>query len=224
MTPPLVSVLCPTRGRPKSLERALRSLTITASDPENFEFILRMDDDDPSYNTVTLPKATIITGEPRGYNGTNIYFTECAAAASGRWLWLWNDDALQVTYDWDTIIASYGDGFRTISPRTNMWPIPNQRMSIFPIIPKRWYEIFGYLSPHTATDTWIGDVAFGAGVAIEDDHRIFAFHDRADATGNNDDATRAVFLATYRGAADYWLPPNQAAIAHDVAILQRALA
>jgi len=56
-------------------------------------------------------------------------------------------------------------------------------------VPRQWFELFGYLSPHQLTDTWCSYLGYM--LDIMQDIDVDVLHDRADLTGNNHDATFA---------------------------------
>lgn len=177
----MISVLCPSRGRPEALARALASLRNHAEHPYEFEFLVRLDRDDP--RLAEYPESVV--GEPLGYAGLNTYYHDLAERAQGDWLLLWNDDALMLTDDWDAMIGRRR-AFRLLGPRCAEHDLP---YSIVPVVPRRWFEKLGHLSLNTQIDAWLGAVAHELGIFRWLPVEIT--HDRADLTGNNDDATFA---------------------------------
>jgi len=59
--------------------------------------------------------------------------------------------------------------------------------SIFPIVPREWLDLLGYLSPHSLSDAWLSQQAY----LLDNYERIpvWVTHDRFDLTGNNKDDT-----------------------------------
>ena len=45
----IISVICPSRGRPVRLRTMMQSALVTAKEPENIEFCVWIDSDDNSY-------------------------------------------------------------------------------------------------------------------------------------------------------------------------------
>ena len=59
--------------------------------------------------------------------------------------------------------------------------------SIFPIVPREWYELFGFFSRHQMIDAELSQIAYMLDIMkiVE----IYVTHDRHDLTGNNNDLT-----------------------------------
>lgn len=190
-----ISVLLPTRGRTQSLQTAVMSLIDLSEKPEDIEILVAFDEDDKeSYdffkkNTEPLISArgtsyTCFEFERLGYLRLNEYINALAAESQGRWLMFWSDDAIMETPGWDKIISDIDD-FKVLRiPTHNHHPY-----AIFPIVPREWYQLFGYVSDHQLTDSWCSQVAYLVDIMHNVDIKVT--HDRADLTGNNDDETYA---------------------------------
>lgn len=218
MSQPLISVLLPSRGRPAGLRRSLQSLRDRAQ-PGAIEFLLRFDEDDEASLSETWSEADtrVFVGVRHGYLGLHHYVNELCAKAKGRWLFLWNDDALMETDRWDEVIASYGDRFLLLNADSNHG---NHALGscIFPIVPRRWVETTGHFSLSNHNDTWVEVVAKQLGVVEPVPIRIL--HDRVDLTGNNDDETARERQFT---TAEFFGPLIQSQIQADIAVLQAVL-
>ena len=59
--------------------------------------------------------------------------------------------------------------------------------AIFPIVPREWYRLLGYLSPHQINDAWISQTGYI--LNIVQNIPVKCHHDRFDLTGNNADDT-----------------------------------
>jgi hypothetical protein len=57
--------------------------------------------------------------------------------------------------------------------------------SIFPIVPKEWYNLIGHLSLHQLNDAWLSQIAWMLDIVKQ--IPVEVLHDRADLTGNNKD-------------------------------------
>jgi len=68
-TPGLISILLPTRQRPKQLVRMAESVIQTASRPDLIEVVTWIDDDDRSYDGVGFDLDWIEVSGPRTLNG-----------------------------------------------------------------------------------------------------------------------------------------------------------
>lgn len=177
-----ISVLVPSRERPELLARSIESLG-----QADLEVLLALDDDDPRLDDYA-GIGTAVVGSRHGYGRLQRYYNELAARASGEWLLLWNDDCVMQTENWSKIVAAYDGKMVVLNPRTNHdnWAID---MNVFPIFPRKMVELMGHVSLHVHNDSWIEYVARDAGIMVR--VPITIHHDRADLTGNNDDAVYA---------------------------------
>jgi hypothetical protein len=90
-----------------------------------------------------------------GYIRLNEYLNTLAGHSRGRWLFFWGDDAIMESQGWDSRIAEVQD-FRVLRiPTHNLHPY-----AIWPIVPREWYELFGYISAHQLTDTWCSQIGY----------------------------------------------------------------
>lgn len=189
-----VSILLPTRGRAESLERSVKSLFDLSSNPSKIQIMLGFDNDDAvgvsHFKEELQPwldknkiAYTAMSFTPMGYIRLNEYVNALAKASDANWLVFWNDDAVMETKDWDKEIVQYTGQFKLLAFHTHN----DHPYSIFPIVPNKWLEILGYLSPHQISDAWLSQQAYMLDIwqRIEVD----VLHDRHDLTGNNNDST-----------------------------------
>ena len=195
MTPKYnIAILLPTRGRAEMLERSLKSLVELAHQPELVQIMLAFDKDDDvgvkHFAEVVQPwlkenkiNYTAMKFEPLGYIRLNEYVNTLAKNSDARWLVFWNDDAVMQTQGWDSEIVKYHGEFKLLAFHTHH----DHPYSIFPIVPRAWLDLLGYLSPHQISDAWLSQQAYMLDIwqRIEVD----VLHDRHDLTGNNNDAT-----------------------------------
>jgi len=185
-----VSVLVPTRGRPKMMFKALKSLWSTQSKQDGVEYMIALDDDDQEsidyFEKTIIPymeKKDIdyeVHVVPRwGYSRLNEYLNYLAARANGAWYLFFNDDAIMKTKDWDLVIDRHGRDFKILRVKDNM----EHPYAIFPIIPHDYYVLTGSISPQQMTDAWVSQVAYLCDI-MENEYDIEIFHDRHDITGN----------------------------------------
>jgi glycosyltransferase involved in cell wall biosynthesis len=190
-----ITVLLPTRGRPELLEKSIKSLMSKATNPKDIEIMLGLDEDDTA--TTEYIKETIAPYlqelgvearanifKPLGYENLHTYVNTLAGAATGEWLFFWNDDGLMETQGWDDVINSYTGQFKLLAPRDNHNGHP---YAIFPVVPRDWYILVGHLSQNAQNDAWLSHIAYMLDVFERID--VEFIHDRADITGNNDDET-----------------------------------
>jgi len=188
-----IAVLLATHKRTDALHRSVFSLIDQAQDLDTIQFLFAIDENDHigmdyflEHVQPVLDQRNInyqaIAFEPLGYMGLNRYYNELAKNADADWLWVWCDDAICTTPNWDQRIRECTGEFRLLKVHTHN----EHPYSIFPIYPAEWHETLGYLSRHQLIDAECSQIAYFLDVMkiIE----IDVTHDRADLTGNNQDA------------------------------------
>lgn len=117
---PLVSALIPTRHRLMRLIKTVESLYSNADDQSCIQCILKIDDDDaetdmgfPSDRFPNVVKVKSPRG--KGYNDMGRFATEAAAAATGHWCFIIDDDCWiykkpGATKGWDTLLREVPQG------------------------------------------------------------------------------------------------------------------
>lgn len=107
----LISILMPTRNPYDGLHRALSSIKKTATNFSEVEICLRIDDDD-TQRLSELPKLKeefdvkeFIGPRGEGYNNMGGFLNDLAKIATGRWSWLFDDDAW-IEGDWQGQLQS----------------------------------------------------------------------------------------------------------------------
>ena len=151
-----LSILLPTRGRPSLVYRLLDSLSQTASDTENMEVILYLDEDDIpsheiSYPFLKMTKLIRPVGEPMGK-----MIRECYKASHGRYLIIMNDDAVFRTKGWDLSAMEAFSRF----PDDVAFVYTNdldrgRRMPTFPILSRKVCELTGGVCPDEYLNLYI---------------------------------------------------------------------
>lgn len=189
-----IAVVLPTRGRTDALDVSLMSLVDNCADPKRIQYLLAFDNDDQEsidyFKEHIAPKIeaagsawSALAFDPVGYARLNEYINVLASEASANWIFFWNDDALMHSKDWDKTITKETGMFNVLRiPTHNEHPY-----AIFPIVPRDWYLLFGYLSLHQLSDAWISQIGYMLDIVKNID--IDVTHDRADLTGNNADDT-----------------------------------
>jgi hypothetical protein len=206
-----ISILLPTRGRTQQLKHSVDSLLTTADDPESIEWLFGFDNDDTDtyhwFAENVIPDIesagctyTCLQFEPFGYERLHVYVNQLAAVAEGNWLVFWNDDAVMVDPHWDTVINSHTGEFCLQAFDThNLHPY-----SIFPIVPREWFEVIGHLSDHQLNDAWLSQIAWILDIVRRIDIRVD--HNRYDLTGQNNDTTfqnRRIFEGNVADPRDF---------------------
>lgn len=215
----LISVLCPSRGRPDSLARSIATLRSLAAYPERIEYLVAADPDDPDTcdNARTIGAACWIAPERYGYHQLNLYYNELARLSGGDWLLLWNDDADMETPHWDSRIRDLPPEIIVADLQTAHSP----HLCTFPAVRRAAVEVVGAFSPVTChCDTWWQDIArrLGAIRPVE----VHVNHRRADLTGEHKDQTWVDSRGGYR-TVDYYDEPIQAAITVAASHIKEAL-
>jgi hypothetical protein len=187
-----VAVLLPTRSRTSALTDSVTSIVSQARDISRIEILFGFDDDDtvgldhfggviqPFLNdhNVTYHAQAF---ESMGYAGLNRYYNHLARSASADWLFVWNDDAVMNTPGWDQVIESYTGQFKLLKVHTHN----DHPYSIFPIVPKSWYDLFGHLSRHQMIDAELSQMAYCLDlIEIVD---IDVTHNQVELTKNSSD-------------------------------------
>jgi hypothetical protein len=166
----MISVLCPTRGRPGSVVRLANSIRATATGP--VELVLAVDDDDPTAEQVLALAGPASGGLVRAWVGPRTmhsdYWNRCAEIAHHDVLMQCGDDIVFRTPGWDTavlqaftpypdkIVLVYGDdGFQ------------RERLATHGFLHRRWMDTVGYFVPpyfaSDYSDLWLTEVAAALG-------------------------------------------------------------
>jgi hypothetical protein len=194
----LISVLLPTRNRTALAKRSVTSLLSLCADPTQVEIVVAFDEDDldsaeffqslqwHSFIKDTGAQSQICCCPAWGYSGLNHYYTAMAKQSQGRWFMIWNDDAVMRTAGWDQHVADHKDFVGMLHMATENF---KPTLTLFPLIPQVWMDLFGEISQHQLNDSWIQDICHEADAVQK--IPVTVFHDRYDVTGNNFDSTYA---------------------------------
>ena len=218
----MISVLIPSRGRPKSLAESAASLLDLAANPDQVEILVALDPDDAGpYADLRLgPQVTFWTAPERyGYMRLERYYNHLATMAKGDWLLgTWNDDARMLTQGWDAIIEAQDPAVLWLGCTTmgggNFWPA----------WPAAWTKALGHVALVSNVDVWMSEI--GRRLGRERQVPVEVFHDRKDVTGGHDDATYAegrAVLGSWANHPDYDTPDNRAARIRDTVTIRRLL-
>lgn len=120
---PLLSVLIPTRGRPRQLWDAVDSLLRGMEDPRQIEFLLKCDDDDqPTLDMLERLGEGLkqhgsclkvdISPRGRGYADIGTHLDYLASQSCGDFIVNWIDDARLLTAPLDTYFANLPGGWK----------------------------------------------------------------------------------------------------------------
>ena len=162
-----IAVLLPTRSRTDALTTSVASIVNLANDVSHIQLLFGFDNDDQTglnhFKTVIQPflDKHDVTYEAHafnsmGYAGLNRYYNHLAKSTSADWLFVWNDDAVMETQGWDTVIEQYTGEFKLLKVHTHN----DHPYSIFPIVPRAWYDLMNHLSRHQMIDAELSQLAF----------------------------------------------------------------
>ena len=150
----ICSCLIPSRGRFDQLVRAVNSLRATAASVNNFEVLIRLDDDDVASTSriaevESLCNVKVLVGPTfEGYSSIDpIFLTELAKIAVAPWCWILNDDMTIEGGKWDEKlmqIPTTGYIVQTEFFRLNQSVYHLCEGGNFPCVPTRCWEIFGW--------------------------------------------------------------------------------
>lgn len=145
---PTLSLIVPTRGRPRPLRRFLRSLAATTLRPSRVEVVLVVDADDPASHRVRFPglNVCVVVGPPGRTMGE--LNRAGAAAARGEYLMLLNDDVVARTRGWDAAVlaaaARFPDRIGLVHVNDTL---VRDHLCVFPLVSRRYCEAAGGVCP-----------------------------------------------------------------------------
>jgi len=162
-----IAVLLPTRSRTDALTASVTSIVNLANDISRIQLVFGFDDDDRiglAHFTKAIQPMLDKHGvsyeaqsfKSMGYAGLNRYYNHLAKSTSADWLFVWNDDAVMETQGWDSVIEQYTGKFKLLKVHTHN----DHPYSIFPIMPRAWYDLMNHLSRHQMIDAELSQLAF----------------------------------------------------------------
>lgn len=167
----MISVCCPTRGRPESMRRLVESVRATADGP--VEIIFYLDDDDPDSAAMAAHLGTAgLYGQVMHIIGKRITMSDTwnvlARHAAYEILMACGDDVVFRTAGWDTQVCA---AFAAVDDRIVLVHgddlVHGPRLATHPFLHRRWINAVGYLVPDgfsaDHTDTWVQEVADALG-------------------------------------------------------------
>lgn len=157
----MISLLCPSRGRPQNLRRMIESVRAVSTIMS--EVVVYVDDDDTAYSDLALFSDICIFRGPRICHSD--YWNKCAERASGDYLMMVGDDCVFKTPGWDQMVEQ---AFAVCPDKILMvhgddCAPAGKWFATHPIISRRWVEICGRFTgpwfPGDFADQWIQDIA-----------------------------------------------------------------
>jgi len=158
----LISILIPTRNRPKNVKRVVSSAFATASKPNKIEFLFYVDEDDKSFPSgFTNEKIKLING-PRIWISLalNVLYTR----SRGEIIMYCGDDVVFRTKEWDDIIRNEFDKVpdKICLVHTNDGILHSKDIARHGFLHRKWFKTLG--SPFPAlrgmpNDLWCSETA-----------------------------------------------------------------
>jgi len=203
----MISVLIPTRGRIKEVLKVVANLYGTATNKQNIEILLRIDDDDEESTMAVrnMPDYVDVFVGPRyrGYLDMHKYVNELCEQAQGDLYLLWNDDVYMKDDGWD---VKYGEALEG----KNIACLQIATGTQFPAITPKLYDLLGHFSTHCANDSYIEYVCKDTGIMKHINVEVNHLHEEME------DQTRDDFLKiSKRQHAEFWGKEIQADIRRD---------
>lgn len=181
----ICSVLIPSRKRYEYLYASVEKLINTASNPENIEILIRIDNDDKDTisKIATFPKdwniMWVVGNRYDGYKDLHIMFDELCRLSTGEFYWLWNDDVIVKSDGWDDVLREFINKLCVIRTMHRTWTDGYE----VPIVSKMIYNITGHFSLFTYNDDYIHHLIeeikkeyFNFDIRINDKSKLYVEH------------------------------------------------
>lgn len=169
MSRPLISILCPTRGRPNQVRELIHTALLTATYPDQIQFVFYVDEDDKhGAETIGIleqfdphPTSAVISG-PRIV--LSAMWNRCYEQARADVLMQCGDDIRFRTRDWDTAVLAqflrFPDRIVLVHGQDG---IQGATIATHGFIHRRWVQQVGYFVPplfaSDYNDLWLTYVA-----------------------------------------------------------------
>jgi hypothetical protein len=165
----MISLLCPTRGRPHGVRRLLDSLVATASGAD-WRLWLYVDDDDPAraeYGEL-LDSGVLLTIVFGSRLVLSDYWNVLARIARGDIMGMVGDDTVFRSQGWDALLertfAEYPDGIAFVYGKDGF---RDELHGSQGFVTRKWVDTLGkFTTPdfsHDYCDTWMNDIAEAVG-------------------------------------------------------------
>lgn len=163
----MITILCPSRGRPREFKRMVESAIQTAHDPDNLRFMLFLGTDDPSLGTYSrdLKNVTIFVGQPwSAVMASNYLYTKAKELLPQTRLFMVGaDDMVFSTPLWDKALM---DEYDKCDSKIHVYCLRDSRDvngTPHPIVTAGFANALGYFLPpiflHWFVDSWVVDIA-----------------------------------------------------------------
>lgn len=161
----MISILCPTRGRPNNMRRLFESVYSTA-DSKDIEIIFYIDADDGPSIDMALELGTSSIVGPRIV--LSEMWNRCYEMSRGGILMHCGDDIIFRSDSWDTLVLK---AFDEVSDKILLVygrdGLQDEGLGTHTFMHRKWAETVGYFVPpyfsSDYNDTWLNDVAIAIG-------------------------------------------------------------
>lgn len=171
------SVILPTRDRVPGVLALIDSLNEMTSELTKLEMFIKIDADDANslsardqmVDHAQFPVEVLVDDRLEGYCSLNVFVNRMAKMATGRWLWMLNDDVTVATKGWDDILRGIEESRHTrMGVIRCSYPYPEKERghnpnNIFPIVSKELTQLIGHYSLTMYNDAYIDNVGEKAG-------------------------------------------------------------
>jgi glycosyltransferase involved in cell wall biosynthesis len=160
----MISILCPTRGRPSNMRRLYESAYATSD--TNLEFVFYIDDDDTESAAMAEELGVVTVVGPRIV--LSEMWNKCYEVSSGHILMHCGDDIVFRSGGWDTLVLKafneVSDNILLVYGRDGL---QDENLGTHTFMHRKWAETVGYFVPpyfsSDYNDTWLNDVAVSIG-------------------------------------------------------------
>lgn len=162
----MISILCPSRGRPDRFRAMLDSLYATCANPYGIEVVARLDHDDPTTPQYPKPDGEYLSYIMRARTKfRGVLWNDCYAHARGDIVMHAGDDQIFRTPAWDAMIE---DAYLRCPDRILMVHGSDdgqhfEKFGAILCLSRRWVDTVGYVTPPQLVgdgcDDWLNELA-----------------------------------------------------------------
>lgn len=190
----MITILCPTRGRPAQFQRMVNSARDTAHNPENVRVLFYVGNDEALLQSYRhdMPNCTMLIGHPwSAVMASNYLAMRCAEFFPDTKLYMVGaDDMVFATPHWDKALT---DAYEALQDKTHVFSLRDSRDSYgtpHPILTHEFVTAMGYFLPpiflHWFVDSWTVDIAKSNG-CFTHLHDYLLIHDKPSDRGVKDE-------------------------------------
>lgn len=161
----------------KSLNNFEIIIKVDYDDYETLDFIKEFTNEN---NNISF----IVNSRQKGYSSLHEHFNDMFKMAKGKYVTVIGGDVLMLTPNWNSLLINYLTEFKfyftnyqvkdesgnitklenipcNITTQDKPWTSIGKHYLdfVFPIVPKKLVELWGFISPHALVDNWLGMIA-----------------------------------------------------------------